>query len=46
MVQLYRLSYEIISDYLYVVITLVAAVAVVIYMWARYNKKSGGRYKT
>jgi hypothetical protein len=39
-----RLAWEVVSDNLYVIITVVASIAVVAYMWAKYNSKRG-RYK-
>ncbi|MED0676783.1 MULTISPECIES: EYxxD motif small membrane protein [Aneurinibacillus] len=40
-----RLMWEVVSDNLYVILTIVASVIVVAIMWAK-NGKSRGRYKS
>jgi cbb3-type cytochrome oxidase subunit 3 len=41
-----RLTWEVISDNAYVIITVVASILIVAYIWAKYNSKPRGRYKS
>ncbi|MFT9848863.1 EYxxD motif small membrane protein [Aneurinibacillus sp. REN35] len=41
-----RLMWEVVSDNLYVILTVAASVIIVVYMWAKYNSKSRSRYKS
>lgn len=41
-----RLMWEVVSDNLYVILAVVASIIIVAYMWAKYNNKSRGRYKS
>lgn len=41
-----RLMWEVVSDNLYVILTVVASVVIVVYLWAKFNSKPRGRYKS
>ncbi|GEN35636.1 MULTISPECIES: EYxxD motif small membrane protein [Aneurinibacillus] len=41
-----RLMWEVVSDNLYVILTVVASIIIVAYIWSRYNSKPRGRYKS
>ncbi|WP_281172647.1 EYxxD motif small membrane protein [Aneurinibacillus terranovensis] len=41
-----RLLWEVFSDRLYVTLSIIGAVAVVVYMWVKVNDKSKSRYKS
>ncbi|WP_258365652.1 EYxxD motif small membrane protein [Aneurinibacillus soli] len=41
-----RLSWEVFSDNAYVIIAVVASVAVVVYAWSKFNSKARSRYKS
>ncbi|WCN37491.1 EYxxD motif small membrane protein [Aneurinibacillus uraniidurans] len=41
-----RLTWEVFSDNAYVIITVVASIAVVAYAWAKFNSKARSRYKS
>ncbi len=40
-----RVIWEVLSDYGYVILTIIGSLAVVLYAWAKYNSKDRARYK-
>ncbi|WP_269082468.1 EYxxD motif small membrane protein [Aneurinibacillus tyrosinisolvens] len=41
-----RFTWEMLSDNTYVIVTVLASLAIVVYVWLTYNSKKNSRYKS